>query len=151
MIRAEEPPGHAFMDAAALSRPIKMMAPGQEIRLWFDSMGKPNRAELDHEFVATVTGTDFRGKPLEHGEFILDANWGLGGLYPQIHNLHWIGFRIAGIEKSLASINEALREHPSPNESQIFGSHDDLPDHFDDDRGAAASRRVTRPSPRETD
>jgi hypothetical protein len=109
MVRAQEIAGVEFMNAKALTQPIRMLAPGQEIRLYFDTAGPPARASMVNEFEAKVNGFNYRGKPLREATFVLDADWGLGGMYPRLNNLHYLGFRAKGIDDNLKTIADGMK------------------------------------------
>jgi len=114
MERALDAPGYPFMGARPLREPIKLLAPGQEIRLWFDQTSERSGKDLPNLFEATVTGLNSRGKKLREARFPLDADFGDGGLYPKIHDLHWLGFRVEGIEKTLKKVATSLSKMELP-------------------------------------
>ena len=80
MKRADEFDGHAFMETKAISKGIAMLAPSQEIRLFFESEAERDGQSLPTDFKVT---TSFRSSDWRWltGIFNLDVEWGRGRVY----------------------------------------------------------------------
>jgi hypothetical protein len=109
LIRADEIPEYPFMKSKPVREGIKMLAPGQKIRMFFDSVADRNGAGLPSEFQVEVQSKNSKGKKLPAGRFTLDIDWGRDSVHTSIRNLHWIGARIENVEKSLKTIAQKLK------------------------------------------
>jgi hypothetical protein len=109
MVRAEEIGGYPFMMSKPLRAGIRMLAPQQEIRMYFDSVRARNGKNLDSEWTVTVSSRDSRGRRQPDGIFALDTDWARNSLQAEVHNLHWISHRIDRMDKNLKVIASSLR------------------------------------------
>jgi len=110
MVRADEIPSFPFMGARPITNGIKMLAPGQEIRMHFDTAIERDGKDLPSLHTVTVAGKDSRGKELKSAVFELDADWKRNTVHAEVRNLHWIGARIEGIEKSVKNIASSVSQ-----------------------------------------
>jgi len=104
MVRAKEIPKLHFMKSKPLTDGIKMLAPNQEVRMFFDTVAERTGKELPSEFTVTITAMDSRRRHLTPGVFNLDVGWGRGATYATVHNMHWIGTQIELIQNSVTQI-----------------------------------------------
>jgi len=108
MERAKEIPGLPFMGAKALSDGIKMLAPNQEVRMYFDAVRERQGTSLPNEFTVTVEAKNSRRQALPPGAFTLDVDWGRGTTYASVQNLHQVGKSLERLSKSVAQIATSM-------------------------------------------
>jgi hypothetical protein len=140
MQRAKEIGAYPFMGAKVFREGIKMLAPGQSVRMYFDSVRERLNADLSSEFEVIVTARDSRRHRVLPGHFSLDIDWGRESVYTSVHNLHWISHRVDRIDKSMRNIADTLRGM----RSDTRGPREvELPDAETLERLATLSRRQT--------
>jgi hypothetical protein len=103
MIRTtdHDQPDFAFMESKAIATGVAMLVPGQEIRIFFDSLPERAITSMPNQFQIRVRARDSRKRELEEGLFDVDASWNQDSLNVLVHSTHWIGARIQGIERAL--------------------------------------------------
>lgn len=80
MLRADEFDEHPFMETKAISKGIAMLAPGQEIRLFFETEAERVGKQLPTDFRVSISFLTSEKRPLT-GIFDLDVEWGRGRVY----------------------------------------------------------------------
>lgn len=108
MERAKVIGKYPFMEAKAIRDGIKMLVPGQELRLYFDDASERQAPELAKEFVVKITAKDSRRRTVRT-VFDLDSDSNQGGIQTEIHGLHWMGHRLKSMEDSLKEIARSAK------------------------------------------
>ena len=111
MVRANEIAEFPFMNSRAIANGIKMLVPGQEIRFHFDTAAERHGAGLPSIYTARVNARNSKSKALPVGIFELDADWKRNSVHVDIRNLHSIGGRIEGIDKTLKDALRIYKQH----------------------------------------
>lgn len=109
MERANPIANYPFMSAKPIQSGIAMLAPQQEIVVFFDTVPERNGRDIPSGFLVTVSSKNLKRRHLPDATFDLDIDWGWNSVHADVHNQHWIGERVEGIEKSIASIATSLK------------------------------------------
>lgn len=100
-VRAREEERYAIANMKMLKEPIALIAPGQEIRAFYDTaIERKDRDDLPTSHVATVTYQDTSGSDWK-GEFTLDLEALKGVLFAQIETIHDVSKTLKKIEETL--------------------------------------------------
>lgn len=101
-VRAREEEAYAIANMKMLREPIALIAPGQEIRAFYDSATeRKDRDDLPSSHKATVAYRDTTGGNWA-GEFTLDLEALKGMLFAQIGTVHDLSKSLKEIEKILS-------------------------------------------------
>lgn len=103
--RAEEVRGHDIAKVKMLTEPISMIAPNQELRLFYDNhIDRMGRADLPTSHTATYTYEDgrkrWRKKPRYTESTTLDLEALKGTLFVSVNTVHDIGKSLKEIQKT---------------------------------------------------
>ncbi len=79
---SEETPGYKLSESASLRDGIPTMPPGKRVTAFFDSSLARHKTDLPRTYRATVTYEDYKGRPQEPAEFVLDLNF---RVWPAVH------------------------------------------------------------------
>jgi hypothetical protein len=114
MERAQPIADYPFMSAKPVKSGIAMLAPQQEIVMFFDMVTERVGKGLPSEFRVTISSKNSKRKQLPDASFDLDIDWGWNTVHAEVHNQHWIGSRIKGIEEAVGQISKALYKMVPP-------------------------------------
>lgn len=113
--RANETPGAPIREVRWLKEAIPMLAPGQELRTYYDSMDErlnSGREDLPMSHDYTVE-YDERASPLKKGKSdhrdkgVVDINAMGGAMQPDVYNIHHVASALREIKKEIAKHNRA--------------------------------------------
>jgi hypothetical protein len=100
-IRASEPAGFEMAKIKMLNEPVAMIAPGQEMRILYDShFERHNRDDLPSFHRVSLTYQDTSGHQYSETP-VLDLDAMKGGIYTSVKTIHDIGKSMAEIQKIL--------------------------------------------------
>lgn len=108
--RARETPGYEIDKIKMLNEPIAMIAPGQEMRAYYDNLVERNNSQddLPKSHRASLTYTD--SSQHEYSEIsILDIDAMKGTMYSDVKTLHDIGQILDKMEKTLRNASVLQR------------------------------------------
>ena len=98
-LRANETPGHEIAAAKMLNEPIRMVAPRQELRAFFDShVDRNGRGDLPSTHEVTLRYSDSAGRAYEERS-TLDLEAMRGTMYTSVYTLHDVGKALDEIRK----------------------------------------------------
>lgn len=101
-ISAQETKGHKLSDAKMLNEPVAIIAPGQEMRAFYDShLDRHGREDLPTVHTVSLSYRDSSGYQYT-GTSVIDINAMKGTMFTDVKTIHDIG-------QSLAEIQETLR------------------------------------------
>lgn len=99
-IRADEPRGHELSKVKMLNEPVAMIAPGQELRTFYDShRDRDGRSELPTAHRVSLRYQDSSGHEYEEVS-VVDLEAAKGTMYAEVKTLHDIGKSLAEIRSS---------------------------------------------------
>jgi hypothetical protein len=106
--RANETTNFPLARARIISGTLPMMAPGRELRLFFDSMPERYSAELPMSFEAKITYKNSKGKSFAETATV-DMDSARGSLQTTIYGMHHAAKALRSIDKNLDVINRHLK------------------------------------------
>jgi len=102
-IRASQDKGHELAKVKMFSEPIAMLAPGQELRTFYDShIERHGREDLPGAHHVSLTYADSSGHRFTETS-ILDLNALKGTMHTEVKTVHHIGKTLAEMHKTLKS------------------------------------------------
>jgi hypothetical protein len=109
-IRARETDGYELANAKMLKEPVEMIAPGQEMRAYYDSHIERNgRDDLPTTHRVQLSYKDSSGNEYK-GTSIVDINAMRGTIFTTVMTVHDIAKSLAEIQKSLANASVLGRQ-----------------------------------------
>lgn len=107
-VRANETTNFPLSQARLISGTLPMIAPGRELRLFFDSMPERYSAKLPMSFEAKITYRNARGKRFDEVAAV-DMDSGRGSLQTTIYGIHHAAKALRSIDKKLDTVNRHLK------------------------------------------
>lgn len=108
-IRANEPKGHEMSKAKMLNQPVPMIAPGQEMRAFYDSHSERHgRDDMPSSHQVSLRYQDSSGHTYEEGS-VVDLEAMQGATWTQVKTLHDVGKSLAEIQKILKGASVLAR------------------------------------------
>lgn len=112
--RTSETPGAPITDVRWLKEVIPMLAPGQELRTYYDSMeerlnSKREDLPMSHDYTVEY---DEGAEPLKKGKKdhrdtgVVDLNAMGGAMQPDVYNIHHVATALRDIKKEFVSSNK---------------------------------------------
>lgn len=114
MERADPIADYPFMSAKPIKTGIAMLAPQQEIVMFFDTVTDRVGKKLPSDFTVTISSKNSKRQQLPDATYDLDIDWGWNTVHAAVHNQHWIGERVEGIEKATEAIANSLKKMEPP-------------------------------------
>jgi len=109
-VRAHETEGYPLADAKMLSEPVAMIAPGQEMRAFYDTHIERNgRDDLPTTHQVQVSYQDSSGHKYT-GTSVIDINAMRGTMYTDVKTVHDIAKSLAEIQKTLDNASVLSRQ-----------------------------------------
>ena len=109
-VRAQENDGFPLFKAKMLTEPVAMIAPGQEMRAFYDShIDRNGRDDLPTSHKAQVTYQDSSGTEYTETS-VIDVHPMQGAMYTSVKTVHDIAKSLEEIQKTLRSAS-VLRSH----------------------------------------
>lgn len=113
MRAAERPGAEEMAQMKLLNEPMSIVAPGQEIRIFYDSqLSRKDRDDLPTRHEATVHYADSSGRTFKDS-YTLDLEALKGLRWIEVHNVHSIGKSLKSIDKTLSNSNTLKGENLS--------------------------------------
>lgn len=114
-VRANETPGAPISEVRWLREPIPMLAPGQELRTFYDAMDErlnSGRSDLptSHDYSVEYdegTVAAKKGKPDHRDSGVVDLNAMAGAMQPDVYNIHHVASALRDIKKEVAKMNRS--------------------------------------------
>jgi len=108
-VRAQEPAGHEMSKSKMLNDPVAMIAPGQELRAYYDShIDRHGREDLPSSHDVSLRYQDSSGHQYVEVS-VVDLEAMKGALYTEVKTLHDVGKSLAEIQKTLKSASVLAR------------------------------------------
>lgn len=138
-VRAEETAGHELANAKMLTTPIAMIAPGQELRSFYDShIDRRDRDDLPTSHHATVAYRDSSGHLYSDiNEIDLEAE--KGTMFATVKTVHDIGKALGEIQKTLQGAS-LLGRHGFVEVDASVEPHIDRRERIEQERAESAQR-----------
>jgi hypothetical protein len=109
-VRALETDGHELSNAKMLREPVAMIAPGQEMRAFYDShIDRNGRDDLPTSHKVSLSYQDSSGHEYT-GTSVIDINAMRGTMFTTVKTIHDIGESLAEIQKTLSSASVLDRQ-----------------------------------------
>ena len=114
-VRANETPGAPISEVQWLREPIPMLAPGQELRTFYDAMEErlnSGRSDLptSHDYSVEYdegTVAAKKGKRDHRDSGVVDLNAMAGAMQPDVYNIHHVASALRDIKKEVAKMNRS--------------------------------------------
>ena len=111
-VRASEVMGHKFADMKIITEGVALLAPGQDVRAYWDShLDRGQSEDLPKQHTVTVTYEDTSGVKYEECS-VVDLDAMRGAAYVEVKSLHDVGKTLETIGKRLERA-EVLSRSPS--------------------------------------
>ncbi len=109
-VRAQETDGHELSNARMLTEPVAMIAPGQEMRAFYDShIDRNGRDDLPTSHKVSLKYRDSSGHEYT-GTSVIDVNAMRGTMSVTVKTLHDIGKSLEEIQKTVSSASVLGRQ-----------------------------------------
>ena len=135
-IRTNETPEAPISEVRWLKEHIPMLAPGQELRTFYDSMDERLNSEMldlppSHNYSIEYNEGGVaakKGKPDHKETGVVDINAMVGAMQPDVYNIHHVASELREIKKEVANLNKsvlsiqrplAMPESPLPERSAV--------------------------------
>jgi hypothetical protein len=106
--RAREETAYPLTDARLLSGELPMLAPGRELRVFFDSMPERYAAKLPMSFKVRIQYRNSKGKLFDETSTV-DMDSGRGSLQATVYGIHDAAKSLKEIEKAIGALVHSLR------------------------------------------
>ena len=109
-VRAQEDTGYELRNAKMLKHPVAMIAPGQEMRAFYDShIERHGRDDLPTSHTVSLSYQDFSGNNYTE-KSLIDIDVMKGTIFTEVKTVHDVALALAEIQQALNSASVLQRE-----------------------------------------
>jgi hypothetical protein len=107
--RASEVAGYPLSESRLVSGTLPMVAPGRELRVFFDSMPERYNSDLPMSYTVTIKYQNTRGKHMNDKPFAIDMDTARGSAQATTYGMHDAAKALRGVDEQLTAIADHLR------------------------------------------